>query len=100
MPSKQRGPARAIEFLGMLIVNSKDRQCVGLTRKRLEMLKGMIADWQGRHPREAEASDELQVKPAALAKLLGHLVFASQVVAGARRAACRVACVKGHVPIA
>ena len=44
-PSKQRGPSRAMEFLGMLIVNTPEKRCIALTRKRQENLRELISAW-------------------------------------------------------
>ena len=80
-PSKQRGPVQCIEFLGLLLCNVNGHRCIALTEKRQENLKRMIEEWWN-----LKSADGLgvKVKPKDLAKLLGHLVFASQVVPGGR----------------
>ena len=87
-PSKHRGPVQCIEFLGLLLCNFEGHRCIALTEKRQQKLKKMIAEWLARKPalgrsRTREHS-ELGVEPVELAQLLGHLVFASQVVPGGR----------------
>ena len=76
-PHKTRGPARVIEFLGFLISNSPAHRCLALTEGRQAKLLRMVSEWQAREPCGA---GQLRVKPAELASLLGHLVFASEVV--------------------
>ena len=79
-PSKQRGPCRCIEFLGLLLVNMPGQQCIALTRKRQEYLTTLLHEWSGRRVKlAAEGAD-----PKEMAHLLGHLVFASQVIPGGR----------------
>ena len=80
-PAKQRGPVQCIEFLGLLLSNVEGHRCIALSEKRQQRLKEMIAEWW-----ELKSVDGLgvKVKPKDLAKLLGHLVFASQVVPGGR----------------
>ena len=80
-PHKERGPCRCIEFLGLLLCNAPDMQCIGLTEKRQESLRRRIDEWSARKP---EMSGMLTVEPRELAVLLGHLVFASQVIPGGR----------------
>ena len=79
-PHKRRGPARVIEFLGMLICNSpRAPRCIGLTRKRQEALRARLDEWLARRPPPDSAEQEV-VEPRELAVLLGHLIFASQVM--------------------
>ena len=78
-PSKQRGPSRAMEFLGMLIVNAPEKRCIALTRKRQESLRELISAWRAR-----QRAKPVMVEPRELAQLLGQLVFASQVIPGGR----------------
>ena len=79
-PHKRRGPARVIEFLGMLICNSpRTPRCIGLTRKRQEALRARLDEWLARRPPAGGAEQEI-VEPRELAVLLGHLIFASQVM--------------------
>ena len=79
-PHKHRGPARCMEFLGLLLANLQGQQGISLTRKRRDGLLALIAEWEewgltaGRPGRRSRAS------PRGLASLLGKLVFASQVV--------------------
>ena len=80
-PTKQRGPCQCIEFLGLLIANFEEVCCVALSESRQAKLRGMIDDWVGMRPRDGRS---LMVDPTQLAKLLGSLVFASQVVDGGR----------------
>ena len=80
-PHKQRGPCGVIEFLGLLICNVEGTRCIALTESRQCKLRGMIDEWLGRRPASGEA---LEVHAKELAKLLGHLVFGSQVVPGGR----------------
>ena len=79
-PHKQRGPCRCIEFLGLLLCNTPEKRCIALSRGRQEMLTKKINEWLARRPKRGE----LTVEPKDLARLLGHLVFASQVVSGGR----------------
>ena len=81
-PHKQRGPCQCIEFLGLLIVNFEELCCLALPEKKQGKLQAMIADWQMRRP--SSESQEVLADPRELAQLLGHLVFASQVVPGGR----------------
>ena len=80
-PHKARGPARVIEFLGFLLVNSPQRQCIALTASRQQRMVTMIDEWLGRRPTDGETA---QFEPRELAQLLGHLVFISDVVPGGR----------------
>ena len=79
-PHKMRGPCRVIEFLGLLIVNTVDRQCMALTSSRQSRLGTMVSEWMARRPETGRTT----AGPRELAKLLGHLVFASEVVPGGR----------------
>ena len=81
-PHKRRGPAQVMEFLGPLMCNVPSMRCIGLTESRETKLLGMIADWTNMRPRSGQAP--LRVEPVEMARLLGHLVFASQVVQGGR----------------
>ena len=80
-PHKQRGPCAVIEFLGMLLSNVEGARCIALTEGRQMRLRAMIDEWMARRP---AAGERLQVGAKELAKLLGHLVFGSQVVPGGR----------------
>ena len=83
-PHKRRGPARVIEFLGMLICNSpRTPRCIGLTRRRQEALRARLDEWLSRRPRGGGPAQAI-AEPRELAVLLGHLVFASQVVPNGR----------------
>ena len=76
-PHKHRGPAQCMEFLGLLISNVDGHRRVGLTQKRTKKLRAMIDEWSSRRPKGREA---YPADPREVAKLLGHLVFVSQVV--------------------
>ena len=80
-PSKHRGPVQCIEFLGLLLSNVNGHRCIALSRKRQQKLRLMIDEWLQKRNSQGK---ELRVPPVELAKLLGHLVFASQVVPGGR----------------
>ena len=80
-PHKHRGCVQCIEFLGLLISNVDGHRRIGLSRKRTLKLRGMIDDWTGRRPANGAP---LAVDPREVAKLLGHLVFASGVVPNGR----------------
>ena len=79
-PHKKRGPAQVMEFLGLLISNAKGARCIALTEKRQSKLLTMLGEWRDRRPER----EGLSVDPTELARLLGNLVFASQVVPGGR----------------
>ena len=81
-PAKHRGPVQCLEFLGLLISNVEGHRCIALSEKRQLKLRGMIDDWLRRRP--VPGGSACKVEPRDLAKLLGHLVFASQVVPGGR----------------
>ena len=81
-PHKQRGPCRVLEFLGLLLVNTPSLSAVGLTESRQAKVSEMLENWAARRP--APRCAPLAVEPKELAKLLGHLVFASQCVPGGR----------------
>ena len=77
-PHKQRGPARVMEFLGLLLVNVPGMQCLALSEKRQTKMRILIDEWRARRPGgELAGAKEL-------ASLLWKLVFASQVVPGGR----------------
>ena len=75
-PQKQRGPCSCIEFLGLMIANFEEVCCIGLSRARQGKVQGLLDEWATRRPRRGK----LSVNPVELARLLGVLVFASQVV--------------------
>ena len=79
-PHKRRGPCRCIEFLGLLLANTDEQRGITLTEKRLRGLEALIGEWMEREPEEGE----LAVDPTEIARVLGRLVFASQVVRGGR----------------
>ena len=80
-PQKQRGPCACIEFLGLLVCNVEGHRCIGLSRKRQAKMREMIGAWMAKRPREGRS---IESGPKELASLLGHLVFASQVIPGGR----------------
>ena len=80
-PHKQRGPCQAIEFLGLFISNVPGMRMITLSRERQGKLREMIDDWQKRRPHSGEL---FYADPVELARFLGKLVFASQVVMGGR----------------
>ena len=80
-PHKARGPCRCIEFLGLLICNFPGRRCIALTEARQQRLQGMITDWLSRRRLDGRPAE---AEPVELARLLGHMVFASQVIPGGR----------------
>ena len=62
------------------MVNMPGQQCIALTRKREEYLTTLLHEWGSRKAKlSAEGAD-----PKEMAHLLGHLVFASQVIPGGR----------------
>ena len=86
-PHKQRGPARCMEFLGLLLCNVPGHRCVALTKKRQEKLLGQIDEWRRRRPSRVGSGAGGGVEGPTttanvheLASFLGHLVFCSQVV--------------------
>ena len=80
-PHKQRGPCQCIEFLGLLISNFEEVCCIGLSEKRQEKVKKLLNAWLEKKPASTKTS---KCDPTELARLLGQLVFASQVVQGGR----------------
>ena len=80
-PSKHRGPVQCLEFLGLLLCNVEGHRCIALTESRQRKLRKMIDDWM---ERRRTAGGVVKAPPVEIAKLLGHLVFASQVVPGGR----------------
>ena len=76
-PHKKRGASRVMEFLGHLLVNTAELQCVALTAKRQMKLVARLDDWLTGAPGPDEC---IQVEPQPLAVLLGHLVFCSEVI--------------------
>lgn len=79
-PHKHRGPAMAMEFLGLLLSNLKGEMAISLTRARRQKLLDLICEWESRR----EDSDNQRFSAQELASLLGKLVFASQVVLNGR----------------
>ena len=79
-PHKQRGPCRCIEFLGLLIANFEEVCCIALSEERQRKMNKLISEWLARRPK----SGTYVADPTELSRLLGLLVFASQVVPGGR----------------
>ena len=79
-PHKQRGPAAAMEFLGLLLANLEGEMSISLTRKRRDSLLKELAEWELWRDRCGVEGREPRTPPRPLASLLGKLVFASQVV--------------------
>ena len=81
---KRRGPARAMEFLGFLLINAPGRgmQAVGITEGRQERLKELVDEWLRRRPSDSSesAGERAEAEPKELASLLGMLVFSSAAV--------------------
>ena len=74
-----------IEFLGLLINNSEvGPRSIGLTIARQEKLRTMVDEWRSRAPRPSSGEPVYVDEPRELARLLGNLVFASQVIPGGR----------------
>ena len=59
-------------------------RCIGLTEGRRDRVVRELSEWRAHRPRDEARA--LRVSPVELAKLLGHLVFVSQVVPGGRTA--------------
>ena len=84
-PHKQRGPCSAIEFLGLMLLNTPEYQGVSLSEKRLGQIMAMLNEWRGRHAVSRQATDgTVEADPREVAHLLGHLVFVAQCVSGGR----------------
>ena len=79
-PHKRRGPCQCIEFLGLMLSNLEPYRGITITRERLARVMGELRSWRELRP----AGGHLEVDPTELARLLGRLVFASQVVRGGR----------------
>ena len=81
---KRRGPARAIEFRGFLLVNDLEGagRFIGLTKGRRDKVARLIKDWMSRRPSGEEESMGVRAKaePKELASLLGLLVFCASVI--------------------
>jgi len=78
-PHKQRGPARCMEFLGLLLSNVPGHRCVALTEKRQRKLADQIDEWMMRKPSRVGIGAAV-ANVHELASFLGHLVFCAQVV--------------------
>ena len=81
-PHKQRGPARVMEFLGVLLVNTPKHQCFAVTRSRQERLTALLSSWAARRPKKPGAT--VLAEPRELASLIGQLGFCSSVVPNGR----------------
>ena len=79
-PHKHRGPARCMEFLGLLLANLENQQGISLTRKRRNGLLSLIDEWERWRAKAGRPGRRSKAAPRELASLLGKLVFASQVV--------------------
>jgi hypothetical protein len=79
-PHKKRGPCACIDFLGLMLSNVAPFRGITVTRSRLQKVQAELIDWKARQP----ASGDLEADPVELARLLGRLVFTSQVVRGGR----------------
>lgn len=79
-PHKRRGPCQCIEFLGLMLSNMEPHRGITITRERMAKVMTELRHWQGLRP----AHGDLEVDPVDLARLLGRLVFSSQVVRGGR----------------
>lgn len=80
-PHKERGPCQCIEFLGLLISNVAGMRGITISRKRLERTNDDLREWLAREPMRMGTCE---ADPVEVAKLLGRLVFISQVVKGGR----------------
>jgi hypothetical protein len=79
---KTRGPARVMEFLGFLLCNVEGYRCMSLTASRQRRLEEMLSEWSELEPLPGQPL--LRRDPVEVARLLGHLVFASEVIPGGR----------------
>ncbi len=79
--NKRRVPAQVMEFLGHLIVNSGALRCIALTRSRQARVLGMLDMWAEKRPATGCGGS---AEPLNLARFLGHLIFASEMVPGGR----------------
>jgi hypothetical protein len=79
-PHKHRGPAKCMEFLGLLLSNIHGHQGISLTRKRRDGLLTLIDSWEVWRRESSRPGRKAIAEPRELASLLGKLVFASQAV--------------------
>ena len=80
---KRRGPARAIEFLGFLLVNERGgRKVIAMSEGRHQKMLDLVTVWLERRPSDIDESwgVEAEAEPKELASLLGLLVFCSAAV--------------------
>ena len=81
---KRRGPARAIEFLGFMLINdpSKEGGVLSITEGRQGRLRDLLDSWMARRPdgRGATRESLTEAEPKELASLLGMLVFSAAAV--------------------
>ena len=84
---KRRGPARAMEFLGFLLVNEQGgRRLIAMSEGRHDKMLRLVQMWMGRRPSDLEESRgvEATAEPKELASLLGLLVFCAAAVPNGR----------------
>ena len=81
-PHKTRGPSRVMEFLGFLLSNVEGSRCIALTESRQQRMEGLVEEWLEREP--APGQPPVRSDPRELASVLGHFVFASEVIPGGR----------------
>ena len=84
---KRRGPARAIDFLGFLLVNEQGGQrVVAMSEGRHGKMSALVDQWLSRRPSDETDSWGLEevAEPKELASLLGLLVFCASAVPNGR----------------
>ena len=95
---KRRGPARALEFLGILIANLPDlegRPLVAVGEKRRQRMLTLFESWLARRSPPptpwSPSPKRLEVAPKEMAELLGLLVFIAPCIPKAGYT-CRPCC--------